>query len=59
MTIYRKREGSDTWHWCTNCKNWPTDWENYDEVTVDGRPENGELDNECRAKEEADNCSKR
>lgn len=21
---YRKKKGSDTWHWCRNCSNWPT-----------------------------------
>ncbi|MFT5820559.1 MAG: hypothetical protein ACI8ZM_001802 [Crocinitomix sp.] len=20
---YRKRKGSDTWHWSTDCPNWP------------------------------------
>jgi hypothetical protein len=22
---YRRRKGADTWHWCSNCSNWPTD----------------------------------
>jgi hypothetical protein len=20
---YRRKKGSDVWHWCTNCSNWP------------------------------------
>lgn len=54
MPEYRKRkEGSDAWHWCTNCSNWPTS--NYDSSPT--KPDDGELDNECRAKEKAGNCS--
>jgi len=59
MTIYRKKKGTDVWHWCTNCRNWPEDWEDYDEVDTDGRPEEGELDNECRAKEREGDCKKK
>jgi len=22
--VYRRHKESDTWHWCTNCTNWPT-----------------------------------
>ena len=54
MTTYRKKKGSDTWHWCRNCSNWPTS--DYDEVTTNNRPTSGELDNECRAKEKGGNC---
>jgi len=25
--IYRRRKDSDTWHWCTNCSNWPKEGE--------------------------------
>jgi len=51
MPTYRRIKGHDTWHWCTNCRDWPTS--NYDEVTLpdDKRPASGELDNECKAKE--------
>jgi len=56
MTVYRKRKNTDTWHWCVNCSKWPEDWEDYDEVETDGRPTDGELDNECRAKEKAGDC---
>lgn len=55
MTEYRKVKGSDTWHWCTNCSNWPTS--NYDVWTGTGRPPSGELDNECRGKERNNECN--
>jgi hypothetical protein len=41
----RKRKGKDTWHFCTNCSNWPTS--DYDER--DGKPTYGEFCNECLA----------
>ena len=56
MPTYRKRKGSDAWHWCKNCSNWPTS--NYEEVTVPGRPRTGELDNECLAKEKRNDCNR-
>ena len=46
---YRKKKDSDTWHWCTNCSNWPTS--DYD--SRDTKPTYGELDNECKAKDRA------
>ena len=53
--VYRKRKGSnDTWHFCTNCSNWPTS--NYDESST--KPTTGELCNECKAKEKTGTCSK-
>ncbi len=49
---YRKKKGSDTWHFCSNCSRWPTS--DYDEkVTYDG---SGELCNECKAKRSAGDC---
>lgn len=53
---YRRRNGSDTWHWCRNCSQWPTS--NYDsKVLPKGkRPSTGELHNECKAKEDAGTC---
>ena len=56
MPIYRKKKGTDTWHWCKNCSNWPTS--DYDEEWHPGteRPKSGELDNECRAKESSNTC---
>jgi hypothetical protein len=56
LTTYRKRKGSDTWHWCKNYSNYPT--HDYEETTVyTGRPKSGELCNECRDKEKEGRCS--
>lgn len=49
---YRKKRGSDTWHFCSNCSNWPTS--DYDEQ--DSKPSWGELCNECQAKKKDGNC---
>lgn len=49
---YRRKNGSDTWHFCTNCSGWPTS--DYDSKTT--RP-SGEFCNECLAKEKNGNCS--
>ena len=59
MVTYRKRKDSDSWHWCTNCDDWPTDDEDFDEIELpEGqRPSTGELDNQCRAKERDGKCS--
>ena len=52
---YRKRKGIayDTWHFCTNCTNWPTS--NYDVRYA--RPTDGELCDQCKAKEKDKNCN--
>lgn len=52
MTTYRRKNDSDTWHWCSNCTNWPTS--NYKEVYA--KPTSGELCNQCRAKEKERDC---
>lgn len=52
MVEYRKRKGSDTWHWCKNCSKWPTS--NYDSRY--SRP-SYDLCNECKAKEKDEKCS--
>ena len=49
---YRRRRDSDTWHWCSNCSQWPT----INFVEQQARPTTGELDNECRAKERDNRC---
>ena len=54
MATYRKKKGSDTWHWCRNCSNWPT-WD-YDERSTE--PTSGEKCNECRSKDKAGTCTK-
>jgi hypothetical protein len=52
---YRKRKGSgyDTWHFCSNCSNWPTS--DYDERS--DKPTTGELCDQCRAKDKAGECN--
>lgn len=50
---YRRRAGGDTWHFCSNCSNWPTS--NYDEQST--KPSSGEFCNECLAKRDAGTCS--
>lgn len=54
---YRKKHGSDVWHWCTNCEDWPTS--GYESVSLPAgqRPSSGELDNECRSKEANGDCT--
>ncbi len=54
MALYRKRKDSDTWHWCTNCTNWPT--ANYDERRT--KPRNGKLDPQCQSKANKRACTK-
>lgn len=49
---YRKRNGTDTWHWCTNCSNYPKS----DYTESDTRP-SYDLCNECKGKEAAGSCS--
>lgn len=51
-TYRRRKSGSDTWHFCSNCPNWPTS--NYDEQS--GKPTTGELCNICRSKRENNEC---
>lgn len=48
---YRRRRGSDAWHWCRNCSNWPTS--GYEESDTGS---GGEKCDECRAKERNGNC---
>ncbi|RLA96740.1 MAG: hypothetical protein DRG83_17090 [Deltaproteobacteria bacterium] len=54
---YRKRKGSDTWHWCTNCPYWPKS--DYETWCGDGRPPVGELDNLCKKLERDGTCKTR
>jgi len=54
MIEYRKKRGSDTWHWCRNCSRWPTS--DYDVRYTE--PTSGELCNECKAKEREGVCRK-
>jgi len=52
MAEYRKRKDHDTWHWCSNCSNYPTS----DYTSHPSKPTTGELCNECKAKRDANNC---
>jgi len=52
MPEYRRQKGNTVWHWCRNCSKWPlTEFE-----SVYMKPATGELDRECREKEEAGDC---
>jgi hypothetical protein len=53
-STYRRRKDKDTWHFCSNCQNWPTKAES---VEQSSKPTTGELCNECKAKRAAGNCS--
>ena len=44
---YRRKKGSDTWHWCKNCSKWPES--DYDVTNT--KPTTGEKCNECLSKE--------
>ena len=52
--IYRRKAGDDTWHWCTNCSDWPT----YVFFEQSTKPSKGKLCIECRAKDKGQNCTK-
>lgn len=52
-STYRRRKGSDTWHFCSNCSNWPTS--DYD--TSYSKPTSGEFCDQCLAKRKDGNCS--
>ncbi len=54
MTEYRKRVDNDTWHWCKNCSNWPTE----DREARHTKPTSGELCDECETKDSEGNCKK-
>jgi CheY-like chemotaxis protein len=44
-TIYRRKEGSQTWHFRPACSNWPI--ENYEEQEIE--PTTSQLCNECKS----------
>jgi len=54
MPTYRRIKGTNVWHWCSNCSQWPAS--NYIEVIRDSRPGGGKLDDECLARETAGEC---
>jgi len=54
MTTYRKINGTDTWHFCLNCSNWPK--VNYQEEQQS--PRWGEICKECKVKDVKGECQK-
>lgn len=53
MVTYCRKAGSDTWHWCKNCSNYPSTC--YE--TSRTKPTTGELCNQCKSKKEKHDCS--
>lgn len=53
MKSYVKKKGSDTWHWCKNCSNYPKGL-NVDKSLL--RPSNGELCDQCKSKDRDRTC---
>ncbi|MFW5734257.1 MAG: hypothetical protein ACOCWR_04265 [Oceanidesulfovibrio sp.] len=49
MPIYRRKRGSDVWHWSPSCPHWPTS--DFEEFVIRGRPPSGLLDKECQRAE--------
>jgi hypothetical protein len=43
---YKRKMGTDTWHFCVNCSLWPTD----DFVSSDVLPRSYQICNECMYK---------
>lgn len=52
MTTYYRAEGSDTWHWCKKCLNFP---ETHSE-TSKTEPTEGKLCNQCNSRTKTGNC---
>jgi hypothetical protein len=57
MPTYVKAPGSDTWHWCENCTEYPQTIGDSVTLPAGQRPSSGELDNQCRSKESVGNCA--
>ena len=55
MTRWRRIKGSDTWHWCENCSNYPES--DFEELTK--KPLSGKFDDECELLEKEKKCLKR
>ena len=51
MATYVKASGSDTWHWCRNCSNYPATIEK----STSTRP-SYDLCNQCKSKEADKTC---
>jgi hypothetical protein len=54
---WRRRYGKDAWHFCTNCKEWPTETGNYVEKKEKPVLSSGEeFCDQCLGKEKAQDC---
>jgi hypothetical protein len=53
MVVYRRKEDSQTWHWCSNCSQYPT---GQDIIKRQSRPEYGQFCEECTVKEQTGDC---
>jgi len=53
MKVFRRRRGSDVWHFCRDCPNWPRI--DYEEQYT--KPATGRLDPECEARKAAGTCT--
>jgi hypothetical protein len=51
-STYRRKKGSDTWHFCTNCTQWPTS-----DYTDQSTKPSGDLCNQCKSKRDNNNCN--
>lgn len=52
MAKYVQAEGSDNWHWCQNCSNYPSNIAKSRKT----RPRT-DLCNQCKSKEDNGNCN--
>lgn len=57
MPTYVQAPGRDSWHWCRNCNNYPSNPAKRETHSGKERPRSGELCNECLGKERQGNCS--
>jgi len=53
MAVYRRKEDSTLWHWCTNCPRYPT---GAGIISRHTKPEYGEFCKDCATREEAGDC---
>jgi hypothetical protein len=52
MATYVQGYGSDNWHWCTNCTQYPKSIAK----STQSRPSGGDLCNQCKSKEREGTC---
>ncbi|NOH00400.1 MAG: hypothetical protein HND52_20740 [Ignavibacteriae bacterium] len=51
---YRRKKGSEMWHFCKNCPNWP--FEDFDVRLT--KPDDEKIDPECLSRENSNKCKK-